>query len=157
MFLYSKWIKEVQLQNTVVVPQTTILPLWVPTCQSYNQASNWQIRPKKKLLYWRNPTDPKIRPDPTFFFFKPKKKKSYFGSKNVNFGVWDLVGSLKCVFLYVFYIPAEISILPKMSQHSSMHWADDMKCLINSVKNSSSKKKKSLPTYPIFVQPITPI
>ena len=24
------------------------------------------IRPKKKLLYWRNPTDPKIRPDPTF-------------------------------------------------------------------------------------------
>ena len=29
---------------------------------------------KKKLLYWRNPTDPKIRPDPTFFFFfKPKK------------------------------------------------------------------------------------
>ena len=30
---------------------------------------------KKKLLYWRNPTDPKIRPDPTFFFKKPKKKK----------------------------------------------------------------------------------
>ena len=29
------------------------------------------IRPKKKLLYWRNPTDPKIRPDPTF-----KKKKT---------------------------------------------------------------------------------
>ena len=27
------------------------------------------------MLYWRNPTDPKIRPDPTFFFFKPKKKK----------------------------------------------------------------------------------
>ena len=33
------------------------------------------IRPKKKkLLYWRNPTDPKIRPDPTFSFKKPKKK-----------------------------------------------------------------------------------
>ena len=28
---------------------------------------------KKKLLYWRNPTDPKIRPDPTFFL-NPKKK-----------------------------------------------------------------------------------
>ena len=38
-----------------------------------------------------------------------------------------------------------------------LHWADDMKYLINSVKNSSSKKKKSLPTYPIFVQPVTPI
>ena len=38
--------------------------------------------------------------------------------------------------------------------------ADNMKCLINSVINSSSKqttKKKSLPTYPIFVQPFTPI
>ena len=23
---------------------------------------------KKRLLYWRNPTDPKIRPGPTFFF-----------------------------------------------------------------------------------------
>ena len=30
---------------------------------------------KKKLLYWRNPTDPKIRPDPTFFFKNQKKKK----------------------------------------------------------------------------------
>ena len=30
---------------------------------------------KKKLLYWRNPTDPKIRPDPTFFFFKKQTKK----------------------------------------------------------------------------------
>ena len=30
---------------------------------------------KKKLLYWRNPTDPKIRPDPTFFFLNQKKKK----------------------------------------------------------------------------------
>ena len=30
---------------------------------------------KKKLLYWRNPTDPKIRPDPTFFFLNKKKKK----------------------------------------------------------------------------------
>ena len=28
---------------------------------------------KKKLLYWRNPTDPKIRPDPTFFFLNKKK------------------------------------------------------------------------------------
>ena len=35
-----------------------------------------QVGPKKKkLLYWRNPTDPKIRPDPTFFFLKTKKKK----------------------------------------------------------------------------------
>ena len=33
------------------------------------------IRQKKKLLYWRNPTDPKIRPDPTFFFLKTKKKR----------------------------------------------------------------------------------
>ena len=71
---------------------------------------------KKKLLYWRNPTDPKIRPDPTIFF--NQKKKSYFGSKYVNFGVSDLVGSLKYVFLYVFHIPAEILILPKMSRHS---------------------------------------
>ena len=30
---------------------------------------------KKKLLYWRNPTDPKIRPDPTFFLKTKKKKK----------------------------------------------------------------------------------
>ena len=33
-----------------------------------------------------------------------------------------------------------------------LHWADDMKCLINSVKNSSSKKKKNpyLPTLFLF-------
>ena len=24
---------------------------------------------KEKKLYWRNPTDPKIRPDPRFFYF----------------------------------------------------------------------------------------
>ena len=29
----------------------------------------------KKLLYWRNPTDPKIRPDPTFKKKKKKKKR----------------------------------------------------------------------------------
>ena len=34
----------------------------------------YQLGQKKKLLYWRNPTDPKIRPDPTFFFQKTKKK-----------------------------------------------------------------------------------
>ena len=35
------------------------------------------LRPKKKkLLYWRNPTDPKMRPDPTFFFLKTTKKKT---------------------------------------------------------------------------------
>ena len=33
------------------------------------------LRPKKKLLYWRNPTDPKIRPDPTFFCKKQKQTK----------------------------------------------------------------------------------
>ena len=44
-----------------------------------------EAKKKKRLLYWRNPTDPKIRPDPTFFFLN--KKKSYFGSKNVNFEV----------------------------------------------------------------------
>ena len=37
-------------------------------------ADKARIRPKKKLLYWRNPTNPKIRPDPTFFFKKTKKK-----------------------------------------------------------------------------------
>ena len=143
-------------------------------CKSWQR---WSLGQKKKL-YWRNPTDPKIRPDPTFFFkTKTKKNKKQkndrpilkkakpviffinIGSKNVNFGVWDLVGSLKCVFLYVFHIPAEISILPK-NVTTLLHWADDMKCLINSVQNSSSKKKKkkSLPTYlPIFVQPVTPI
>ena len=36
------------------------------------------------MLYWRNPTDPKIMPDPTFKK-KKKKKKSYSGSKNVKF------------------------------------------------------------------------
>ena len=90
-----------------------------------------KAKKKKKLLYWRNPTDSKIRPDPTFkkkkrqendrpILKKAKPAIDFFniGSKNVNFGVWDLVGSLKCVFLYVFHIPAEISILPKMSRHS---------------------------------------
>ena len=77
-----------------------------------------------------------------FFLFK----HLILALKNVNLGVWDLVGSLKCVFLYVFHIPAEISILPKMS--TLLHWADDMKCLINSVKNSSSKKKKKNPYRP---------
>ena len=32
--------------------------------------------PPKKLLYWRNPTDPKIRPDPTFFFNQKKRQKN---------------------------------------------------------------------------------
>ena len=72
---------------------------------------------QKKMLYWCNPTDPKIRPDPTFFL---NQKKSYFGSKNVNFGVWDLVGSLKCVFLYVFHIPAEISIHSCQKCHDTL-------------------------------------
>ena len=27
------------------------------------------------MLYWRNPTDPKIRPDPTFFFLTKKKRQ----------------------------------------------------------------------------------
>ena len=39
---------------------------------------------KKKLLYWRNPTDPKIRPDPTF---KKKKKKK----KNLNLALKMLI------------------------------------------------------------------
>ena len=39
--------------------------------------------PPKKLLYWRNPTDPKIRPDPTFFFkTKQKKQKQKKRQKN---------------------------------------------------------------------------
>lgn len=29
---------------------------------------------KKKLLYWRNPPDPKNTPDPTLFFFSVKNK-----------------------------------------------------------------------------------
>ena len=33
------------------------------------------LGPPQKLLYWRNPTEPKIRPDPTFFFKTKKKKK----------------------------------------------------------------------------------
>ena len=39
---------------------------------SVHCAADGRLGQKKTLLYWRNPTDPKIRPDPTFFF-KPKK------------------------------------------------------------------------------------
>ena len=74
---------------------------------------------KKKLLYWRNPTDPKIRPGPTFKKNKKQKKKTKKRptdpkkSKTCDYFFLN-TGSLKCVFLYVFHIPAEISILPKM-------------------------------------------
>ena len=34
------------------------------------------------MLYWRNPTDPKIRPDPIFFLNKQKKKKKKKPTKN---------------------------------------------------------------------------
>ena len=50
--------------------------------KSYKSAKEWRLyikfetkSKKTKLLYWRNPTDPKIRPDPTFFFKNKKKKK----------------------------------------------------------------------------------
>ena len=92
-----------------------------------------QLRPKKNCYIGVTRPTLKLGPNLLFKTKKTKKKRqkndrpilkkakpviffltSYFGSKNVNFGVWDLVGSLKCVF----HIPAEISILPKMSRHS---------------------------------------
>ena len=91
-------------------------------------------------------TRPTVKLGPTLHFFL-NQKKSYFGSKNVNFGVWDLVGSLKCMFLYVFHIPAwNLNFAKNVT--TLLHWADDMKCLIDSVKNSSSKKKKKNPYLP---------
>ena len=52
------------LWNVDNAVSTTALPLFLALGQ----------KKKKKLLYWRNPTDPKIRADPTFFFLKTKKK-----------------------------------------------------------------------------------
>ena len=43
---------------------------------NYIKQKNSIRQKKKKLLYWRNPTDPKIRPDPTFLFKKQNKKKN---------------------------------------------------------------------------------
>ena len=146
------------------------------------------------MLYWHNPTDPKIRPDPTlkkkkdkkrptdpkisktcdFFLilrdgaprkngnsFKPEVPNSEYGGRRLLAvacrKIWceNLVGCLKCVFVCISHTCRNLNFAKNVT--TLLHWAEDMKCLINSVKNSSSKKKKSLPTYPIFVQPVTPI
>ena len=123
-------------------------------------------------------TRPTLKLGPTLHFFKPKKKEKRkkkkkknqqqqqqptdpkksktcdFFPKNVNFGVLDLVGSLECVFVCISHTCRNLNFAKNVT--TLLHWADDMKCLINSVKNSSSKKK-SLPTDPIFVQPVTPV
>ena len=51
---------------------------------------------------------------------------SYFGSKIVNCGFWDLVYSLNSVFLYVFWISIENSVSPKMSLTTLLLWANDI-------------------------------
>ena len=45
-----------------------------------------------------------------------------------------------CVFVCISHTCRNLNFAKNVT--TLLHWADDMKCLINSVKNSSSKKKK---------------
>ena len=49
-----------------------------------------------------------------------------------------------CVFVCISHTCRNLNFAKNVT--TLLHWADDMKCLINWVKNSSSKKKK-IPTY----------
>ena len=49
-----------------------------------------------------------------------------------------------CVFVCISHTCRNLNFAKNVT--TLLHWADDMKCLINSVKNSSSKKKKRIPT-----------
>ena len=49
-----------------------------------------------------------------------------------------------CVFVCISHTCKNLNFAKNVT--TLLHWADDMKCLINSVKDSSSKKKK-IPTY----------
>ena len=50
-----------------------------------------------------------------------------------------------CVFVCISHTCRNLNFAKNVT--TLLHWADDMKCLINSVKNSSSKKKKKkIPT-----------
>ena len=49
-----------------------------------------------------------------------------------------------CVFVCISHTCRNLNFVKNVT--TLLHWADDMKCLINSVKNSSSKKKKKIPT-----------
>ena len=57
-----------------------------------------------------------------------------------------------CVFVCISHTCRNLNFAKNVT--TLLHWADDMKCLINSVKNSSSKKKKNpyLPTLFLFSQ-----
>ena len=50
-----------------------------------------------------------------------------------------------CVFVCISHTCRNLNFAKNVT--TLLHWAVDMKCLINSVKNSSSKKKKKSPTY----------
>ena len=62
---------------------------WAQTESSNTKCDSFTLGQKKKLLYWRNPTDPKIRPDPKFFFKTKKTDKKttdrFFKAKPVIF------------------------------------------------------------------------
>ena len=56
---------------------------------------------------------------------------------------WELK---MCVFVCISHTCRNLNFAKNVT--TLLHWADDMKCLINSVKNSSSKKKKKNPYLP---------
>ena len=53
-----------------------------------------------------------------------------------------------CVFVCISHTCRNLNFTKNVT--TLLHWADDMKCLINSVKNSSSKKKKIPTGLPYF-------
>ena len=54
-----------------------------------------------------------------------------------------------CVFVCISHTCRNLNFAKNVT--TLLHWANDMKCLINSVKNSSSKKKKKNPYLPTVV------
>ena len=50
-----------------------------------------------------------------------------------------------CVFVCISHTCRNLNFAKNVT--TLLHWADNMKCSINSVKNSSSKNKKKIPTY----------
>ena len=54
-----------------------------------------------------------------------------------------------CVFVCMSHTCRNLNFAKNVT--TLLHWADDMKCLINSVKNSSSKKKKKNPYLPTYL------